>query len=35
MFPINLIASAFGFSKREFFEVEDQAAVESAPEVKF
>lgn len=35
VFPTNLIAGMLGFKKREFFEVEDQASVESAPEVKF
>lgn len=35
VFPTNLIAGMFGFKKREFFEVDDQAAVEAAPEVKF
>lgn len=34
-FPTNLIASMFGFVKREFFEVEDMAAVEKPVEVKF
>jgi LemA protein len=34
-FPSNTIAGMFGFKKREFFEVEDQAAVEKVPEVKF
>lgn len=34
-FPNNLIASMFNFKQREFFEVEDRAAVEEAPQVKF
>ncbi len=34
-FPDNIFASIFGFKQREFFEVEDQAAIEKAPEVKF
>lgn len=34
-FPANLVAGPFGFAKREFFEVEDRAAVESPVEVKF
>lgn len=33
-FPINLITSAFGFKKAEFFEIEEPAERE-APEVKF
>jgi len=32
--PSNIVAGAFGFKPREFFEVEDEAARE-APEVKF
>lgn len=35
VFPANIIAGMFAFQKREFFEVEDQAAVEKAPEVQF
>ncbi|HEX9679662.1 MAG TPA: LemA family protein [Candidatus Saccharimonadales bacterium] len=35
VFPTNLIAGMFGFKRREFFEVEDQGAVEQAPDVKF
>jgi len=35
MFPTNIFANMLGFSKKEFFEVEDQAAVEKAPEVSF
>ena len=35
VFPTNMIARMLGFKKREFFEVDDQAAVETAPEVKF
>lgn len=34
-FPSNLIAGMFGFSQREFYEVEDQASVEKPVEVKF
>jgi LemA protein len=34
-FPDNIFAAMFGFKQREFFEVEDRAAVEQAPEVKF
>ena len=35
IFPSNIFAKMFGFKKREFFEVEDRAAIEEAPEVKF
>lgn len=35
MFPSNIIASMFSFTKREFFEVEDMASVERPVEVKF
>ena len=34
-FPSNLIAGMFNFKKRDFFEVEDMAAVEKPVEVKF
>lgn len=34
-FPDNIFAKMFGFSEREFFEVEDRAAIEEAPAVKF
>lgn len=34
-FPNNIFASMFGFKEREFFEVEDRAAVEEAPKVSF
>lgn len=34
-FPSNVFASMFGFKEREFFEVEDRAAVEEAPKVSF
>jgi LemA protein len=34
-FPSNVVAGMFGFKKREFFEVEDQAAAEKPVEVKF
>jgi lemA-like protein len=33
-FPDNIFAGIFGFHAREFFEVEDRAAIEKAPEVK-
>src|SRR5664279_1478867 len=35
LFPNNVFAGMLGFSAREFFEVEDQAAVEKPVEVKF
>lgn len=35
MFPANLIAGMLGFVSREFFNVEDRAAVEEPVEVKF
>jgi len=34
VFPSNLVARQFGFKKREYFEVEDEA-VRAAPQVKF
>lgn len=34
-FPTNVLAGMFGFKEREFFEVEDRAAVEEAPKVSF
>lgn len=34
-FPVNLIAGMFGFTNKEFFEVEDMASVEKPVEVKF
>lgn len=34
-FPSNLIAGMFGFKQRDFYEVEDQAAVEKPVDVKF
>lgn len=34
-FPSNIIAGMFGFKKRDFFEVEDRASIENAPQVKF
>ena len=34
-FPSNVIAGMFGFKKREFFEVEDTAAVEKPVDVSF
>lgn len=35
VFPTNMFASMLGFTKRDFFEVEDQAAVETPVDVKF
>lgn len=35
MFPTNMIAGMLGYKEREFFEVEDMAAVEKPVEVKF
>ena len=35
VFPTNIFAKKLGFEKREFFEIEDRAAVENAPQVKF
>lgn len=35
MFPSNIIAGMFNFSKREFFEVDDMASVEKPVDVKF
>lgn len=35
MFPSNIIAGMFNFTKREFFEVEDMATVEKPVDVKF
>ena len=35
MFPSNIIASLFSFTKREFFEVEDMASIEKPVDVKF
>lgn len=35
MFPSNIIASMFGFGKREFFEVDDMASIEQPVAVKF
>jgi len=34
-FPNNIFANMFGFKKREFFEVDDRAALEEAPKVDF
>ncbi len=34
-FPSNLVASMFGFVKREFFEVDDPASIQNPVEVKF
>ncbi|MEY3029084.1 MAG: hypothetical protein RL198_481 [Actinomycetota bacterium] len=34
-FPNNLFAKSFGFTEREFFEVEDRAQIEEPPQVKF
>lgn len=35
IFPSNIFAGMFGFKEREFFEVDDQAAVEKPVDVKF
>jgi LemA protein len=35
VFPTNIFAGMLGFKKREFFEVEDQAAVEKSVDVNF
>lgn len=35
VFPTNIFAKSLGFSKKEFFEVEDQAGVEKPVDVKF
>lgn len=35
VFPTNIFAGMLGFKKREFFEVENQAEVEKAVDVKF
>lgn len=35
VFPTNVFAKKLGFNAREYFEIDDQAAVEKAPEVKF
>lgn len=35
VFPTNLIAGMLGFKPRDFFEVDNQAQVEQAPEVSF
>ena len=34
-FPTNIFAKKLGFENRDYFEVEDRAAVEDAPQVKF
>ncbi len=34
-FPVNIVAGMFGFTKREFFEVEDRQSIETPVEVKF
>lgn len=34
-FPNNLFARAFGFTEREFFEVEDMAAISEPPRIEF
>lgn len=34
-FPVNVVASPFGFKNREFFEVDDMATVENPVNVKF
>ena len=35
VFPTNVFAGMLGFKKRDFFEVEDQKEVETAPKVEF
>lgn len=35
VFPNNMFASMFGFSEKEFFEVEDRAAIEKPVDVQF
>ena len=35
IFPTNIFAGMLGFKKRDFFEVENQAEVEKAVDVKF
>jgi LemA protein len=35
VFPTNIFAAALGFTHRDFFEVDDQAAIEKPVEVKF
>lgn len=35
VFPTNIFARKLGFEKREFFEIENRASVENAPQVKF
>ncbi|MEX2398802.1 MAG: LemA family protein [Candidatus Saccharimonadales bacterium] len=35
VFPTNMIAGVLGFSKRDFFEVEDMAKIEKPVDVKF
>lgn len=34
-FPNNVFAKSLGFTQREFFEVDDRAAIEEPPQVKF
>lgn len=34
-FPVNLVAGMFGFQPKEFFEVEDRAAIDNPVEVQF
>lgn len=34
-FPSSIFAAMFGFTQREFFEVEDRASIEEAPKVSF
>ena len=34
-FPATLFVRSLGFKEREFFEVEDAAAIKDAPQVKF
>ena len=35
MFPTNLIAGAFRFTERDFFEVEDASAISEPPRIQF
>lgn len=35
VFPNNLVAGMFGFTSREFFEVEDSAAISEPPRIQF
>ena len=35
VFPTNIFAKRLGFGEREYFEVEDRASIDNAPQVKF